>query len=162
MHEQNSGSSGDPKGSPLFWARQVPSWIRWRLRSGGPRTQPSGANPKVTGSNPVPATIESPVTSGACLLGSNGLEVVLPTRCPQESVQIHSVRSLPVLLRLPLARDGVVSEASARYSFRADSGGGVPPWESAQPCNGPRALRPASASFLSLIHISEPTRLRRI
>jgi len=41
-------------------------------------------------------------------LGSNGLEVVLPTRCPQESVQIHSVRSLPVLLRLPLARDGVV------------------------------------------------------
>src|SRR5660398_267533 len=95
MHEQNSGSSGDPKGSPLFWARQVPSWIRWRLRSGGPRTQPSGANPKVTGSNPVPATIESPVTSGAFLLGSNGLEVVLPTRCPQESVQIHSVRSLP-------------------------------------------------------------------
>gem|GEM_PF-6578777 len=65
-------------------------------------------NPKVTGSNPVPATIESPVTSGAFLLGSNGLEVVLPTRCPQESVQIHSVRSLPVLLRLPLARDGVV------------------------------------------------------
>src|SRR5664279_1835119 len=57
MHEQNSGSSGDPKGSPLFWARQVPSWIRWRLRSGGPRTQPSGANPKVTGSNPAPATI---------------------------------------------------------------------------------------------------------
>src|SRR5680860_1011095 len=47
-------------------------------------------NPKVTGSNPVPATIESPVTSGALLLGSNGLEVVLPTRCPQESVQIHS------------------------------------------------------------------------
>src|SRR5680860_983591 len=81
-------------------------------------------NPKVTGSNPVPATIESPVTSGALLLGSNGLEVVLPTRCPQESVQIHSVRSLPVLLRLPLARDGVVSEASSRYSFAADSGGG--------------------------------------
>src|SRR5660398_278437 len=107
-------------------------------------------NPKVTGSNPVPATIESPVTSGAFLLGSNGLEVVLPTRCPQESVQIHSVRSLPVLLRLPLARDGVVSEASSRYSLRADSGGGVPPWESAQPCNGPRALRPASAAFLLL------------
>src|SRR5660397_132946 len=78
-------------------------------------------NPKVTGSNPVPATIESPVTSGALLLGSNGLEVVLPTRCPQESVQIHSVRSLPVLLRLPLARDGVVSEAVRRHTVGADS-----------------------------------------
>jgi len=90
--------------------------------------------PKVTGSNPVPATIESPVISGAFSLGSNGIGVVLPTSCPQESVQIGPCSSPLVHLE------------NATGGFRG-GGGWVSPWESAQRCNRPQLFRRRAPSM---------------
>src|SRR5680860_817716 len=74
----------------------------------------------VDSSSPAPATIESPVTSGAFPLGSNGLGVVLPTSCPQESAQIGVCPSCFVRTRTL----EVISETGWRYEVGLIVGGG--------------------------------------